>query len=84
MAPDARVEDGWLYAVVMSGRKRLDVLRYALGVVTGRHTSLKDVVYLKCRSVQVQDTARIQADGDYIGESPVLIGTAKEKLKLVY
>ncbi len=84
MAPDANVEDGWLYAVVMSGRKRLAVLKYALGVVTGRHTSFKDVAYLKCRSVQVQDTARIQADGDYIGESPVLIETAKEKLKLVY
>ena len=84
MAPDASVEDAWLYAVVMSGRKRLDVLRYAMGVVTGRHTSFRDVSCLKCRSVQVQDTVRIQADGDYIGESPVLIETAKEKLKMVY
>ena len=84
MAPDAGMEDGSFYAVVMSGSKRLDVLRYAFGVITGRHLAYKDVAYVRCLRVQVQDTARIQADGDYIGESPVLIEIAREKLKMIY
>ncbi len=82
-APDASVEESSLYAVVMSGRERLDVLRYAFGIITGRHTSFKDVEYLKCQSVQVRDRARIQADGDYIGESPASIGIARENLDII-
>ncbi len=84
MAPDASIMDAALYAVVMSGRKRTDVFRYAFGIITGLHTRYKDVAYIKCRDVQVLDAARIQADGDYIGNSPVLIETAKEKLKMIF
>ncbi len=82
-APDANVEKDLLYAVVMSGRGRLDVLKYAFGIITGRHTSFKDVTYLKCRSVQVRDRARIQADGDYVGETPASIGIASENLNII-
>ncbi len=84
MAPGASIMDDELYAVVMSGRKRTDVFRYAFGIITGLHTRYKDVAYIKCRDVQVLDAARIQADGDYIGNSPVLIETAKEKLKMIF
>ncbi len=82
-APDASPENPDLYAVLMRGGKRIDVLRYALGIITGRHTAFRDVAYLKCGRVDIPDTARIQADGDYIGESPVSIETSREKIMFV-
>ncbi len=82
-APDASLENPDLYAVVMRGRKRQDVLRYAFGIVTGRHTAFRDVAYLRCGRVDVRDVAHIQADGDYIGKSPVTIETSRETLMFV-
>ena len=82
-APDASLENPDLYAVVMHGGKRRDVLRYTLGILTGRHTAFRDVTYLKCGRVDVLDTAHIQADGDYIGKSPVTIETSRETVLFV-
>ena len=83
-APDASLENPGLYAVVMRGGKRRDVLRYTFGILTGRHTAFSDVAYLKCGRVEVLDAAHIQADGDYIGKTPVAIETARETLLFVY
>lgn len=82
-APDASLETPDLYAVLMRGGRRIDVLRYAFGIITGRHTAFRDVTYLRCRRVNVLDEERIQADGDYIGKSPVTIETSREKILFV-
>ena len=82
-APDASLENPDLYAVVMRGGRRRDVLRYTLGILTGRHMGLSGVAYLKCGRVEVLDEAHIQADGDYIGKTPVTIETAGETVLFV-
>ncbi|MDA8168868.1 MAG: hypothetical protein M0Z59_04105, partial [Nitrospiraceae bacterium] len=82
-APDANLFEPGLYAILMTGSKRRDILRYALGILTGGHTKLGDVKYLRCMKVEINGTARIQADGDYIGTAPVAILAAGERLKLV-
>lgn len=84
MAPDASLGNPDLYAVLMHGGKRRDVLKYTLGVITGRHTGFKDVSCLRCAKVEVPDEARVQADGDYIGKSPVSIKTADERIMFIY
>lgn len=83
-APDASLEAPGLRAVLMQGGKRRDIFRYAFGIITGRHTAYKDVLYLRCDKVDVSDDARVQADGDYIGKSPVTIETAKERVWFVF
>jgi YegS/Rv2252/BmrU family lipid kinase len=83
-APDARLTEPALYAVLMKGKRRTDFVRYALGVLTRRHVRMKDVLYKKCMNVKVSGDARMQVDGDYLGKTPAEIIVVPDALKLVY
>lgn len=82
--PDADITRPELYACIMHGKRRIDVLRYVYGIVTGRHLSFKDVTYLKALSLKIDGTAHVQIDGDYIGTTPATVSIAENVLKLVY
>ncbi len=82
--PDADITKPEFYACIMQGKRRMDVLRYVYGIVTGRHLGFKDVKYLKASSLQINGTAHVQIDGDYLGTTPATISVAREALNLVY
>ena len=83
-APDADISSPYLYAVAVQGVRKTDVLKFAMGFLAGAHTGMNGVLYKKCSRIEVDGTPHVQADGDYIGEGPLTIETAKEKLLLVY
>jgi len=84
ITPRANLLNPELYIYVMQGKRRSDILRYVLGVLTGRHLGFRDVIYRKAVSVKVEGTAHIQMDGDYLGKSPATVTVAPDALKLVY
>lgn len=84
VTPDARLEDPGLYICIMHGKKRADLIRYAFGILTGRHLGFKDITYRKANSIKVEGNACIQVDGDYIGKTPATITVAPYSLKLIY
>jgi len=84
ITPDARLSDPALYVCVFEGRGRLDILRYALGVTTGKHLGFKDVRYLRAEHVEIRGNAHIQTDGDYLGKTPAKIEVARDVLKLIF
>ncbi|KJR41867.1 hypothetical protein MCHI_002244 [Candidatus Magnetoovum chiemensis] len=83
-APNANINNTDLYACVFEGKKRLDLLRYALGIVTKTHTNFRDVKYIKCAEIKIDGDAQIQIDGDYFGKTPAYIDIAANAVKLVY
>jgi diacylglycerol kinase (ATP) len=84
VTPDANLMDPFLYICIFPGRTRLDLLRYSLGVLTGRHLAYKDVVYLKASRIEIRGTAHIQVDGDYLGRGPATISVAESAVKLIF
>jgi diacylglycerol kinase (ATP) len=82
--PDARIEDPYLYACLFKGKKRLDTLRYILGIIKGSHLNFRDVEYLRAKHIKVDGQAHVQIDGDYIGMTPAEISTVPDSLRLVY
>lgn len=82
--PDANLLEPGLYVCIMHGRKRLDVLKYAAGIITGTHLKFKDITYLRADTIEVKGKSPVQIDGDYIGYSPAIITVASEALKLIY
>jgi YegS/Rv2252/BmrU family lipid kinase len=84
VAPDADITEPFLHAVLMHGRRRLDVIRYALGIMTGRHLGFRDVTYFKAESLKVAGRAHIQVDGDYIGHAPASVTVEPGALRLLY
>ncbi|MBM4145596.1 MAG: diacylglycerol kinase family lipid kinase [Nitrospira sp.] len=84
VTPDARLTDPFLYVCLFKGKKRLDLIRYVLGIVTGRHLAFKDIEYLKAGSIEIQGRSRIQIDGDYLGMTPAKIGIVPNALRLIF
>lgn len=84
IAPEARLADPFLYTCIFKGRRRRDLIRYALGIISGRHLKFDDVVYVKSSEVEIQGRAHMQIDGDYFGLSPAKISVAKDVVKIIY
>lgn len=84
VAPDANLLDPSLFVCLFKGGGRLDLFRYAVGVIRGKHLSYGDVVYLRAKEIKVRGNAHIQIDGDYLGVTPAKVSIAKDALMLVY
>lgn len=84
IAPDADIKKPVLYAFIMHGKRKLDILRYATGIMRGRHLKLKDITYMPATYIDIKGFARIQVDGDYIGRTPAVIEAMPDSLSLVY
>jgi diacylglycerol kinase (ATP) len=84
VVPDARVTDPVLYACIFKGRRRSDVLRYVFGVAMGTHLGYRDIEYIKAESIEINGSAHVQIDGDYIGKTPARIEVVRDALRLVF
>ncbi|GFP36314.1 hypothetical protein HKBW3S43_02103, partial [Candidatus Hakubella thermalkaliphila] len=84
VAPDADMKNPSLYAFIMHGRRRGDILRYVSGIITKRHLGFKDITYLKAERIDIRGNAHTQIDGDYLGETPAKIEVIPDALRLVY
>lgn len=84
VTPDARLTDPFLYVCLFKGKKRLDLVRYVLGIVTGRHLAFQDIEYLKAGNIEIQGKAHIQIDGDYLGMTPAKIDIVQNALRLIF
>jgi len=84
ITPDARLTDPNLYICIFRGKKRRDIFRYVMGVLTKSHLSFKDIAYLMAQKIQVDGSAHVQIDGDYFGMTPALIETAPVTARFVY
>jgi diacylglycerol kinase (ATP) len=83
-APEASLENTFFYTCIFKGRRRRDLVRYAIGVMTGRHLRYDDVAYVKSTEVWIEGRAHIQIDGDYLGLSPAKLSVAKDIVNLIY
>jgi diacylglycerol kinase (ATP) len=84
VTPDAHPADPALYICLFHGGKGRDILRYVFGIAVKRHLGFQDVEYLKAENIEISGKAHVQIDGDYLGTTPVRIGTAKNIIRLIY
>lgn len=84
VAPDATLQEPSLYAFIMQGRKRSDIVRYVSGIIRGNHLKFSDMAYRKAGKIEINGDACIQIDGDYFGRTPAIVEIVPDALKLVY
>jgi diacylglycerol kinase (ATP) len=84
ITPDAKLVNPELYACILHGKRRWDMLRYAGGIVSGRHLGFRDITYLRTDSISVEGAAHIQIDGDYLGTTPAEITVVRDAVKLIF
>jgi YegS/Rv2252/BmrU family lipid kinase len=85
VTPEADITQPILDLCLFRGRGRMDIMKYAFGVVTKRHLKYGDVHYEKCSVLEVSSSERvhIQVDGDYFGTLPSKIHTADAGLSII-
>jgi diacylglycerol kinase (ATP) len=83
ITPDADIFNPHFYLCIFKGRNRIDLLRYAAGVIMGTHLKQKDVLYLKASHISIAGNAHIQIDGDHLGTTPARITVVKDTLRIV-
>jgi YegS/Rv2252/BmrU family lipid kinase len=84
VTPEATLLEPTFHSCIFKGRKRSDLLRYVFGIIRGTHIKNDDVICLKSTNIEIQGTAHIQIDGDYLGVTPAKLSVGKEALSLVY
>ncbi len=84
-APDARIDDPVLYAVLFERPGRWSRFRYVLATLSGRHTKLDDVRIVGGSQIQIEGAASepVQIDGDITTGLPVLCRISPYRLNLL-
>ncbi|MDX1650019.1 MAG: diacylglycerol kinase family lipid kinase, partial [Myxococcota bacterium] len=85
IAPDARLDDGLLDAVVVPDRPALRALRQLPRLYRGTHLGLDGVVHARGRVLEVDaeaGAARLEVDGEPLGAAPVRIEVLPGALRL--
>ena len=84
-APEARLSDPHLTALIALGRGRRDHLRYAWAYVRGRLPEVPDIRTLTARRIRVLGPAGkpVQLDGDIWGQTPLEVGMDGRAMRLI-
>ncbi|MEA1927835.1 MAG: diacylglycerol kinase family protein [Candidatus Auribacterota bacterium] len=82
--PEARVDDGYLRCCLFEKGARRDYARYFLGILLKKHLSFPDVHSLKTTGLRIDTPGLpIQADGDYIGQTPARVKILPKRLTVL-
>lgn len=85
IAPDASMLDDHLDVCLFRRPGRWNLLRYAWGILRGRHPDYPDVEVHKAKSIQVRadNPACLHLDGDTLGTLPVRFSLLPDALSVV-
>jgi YegS/Rv2252/BmrU family lipid kinase len=85
LAPEARIDDGWLDLCLFESASRAQTGTQVLAALRGRHVGRPGVRHLRARSFTFacEPPVCVQLDGDPAGESPVDIRVAPRALSVV-
>jgi diacylglycerol kinase (ATP) len=83
ITPDAKLQEPFLYTLILHKKGRTAFIRLLISIILGRPLSQKDISYFRTDKISINGQGRIQIDGDYAGMSPAGIVVLKNALKLV-
>ncbi len=75
VAPNARLDDGWLDVCVFRGQGTWAMLSHVIRLLTGKHMQGPKMVYYRARRIEIETVSpmAVHADGDPAGYTPVTI-----------
>ena len=83
ITPDADLGSPYLYVFLFHRKRKIDLMRMLIAIVSGRSIGLKDISYFRTEEISIKGSCRIQIDGDYAGRAPAKIDVVRNALNLV-
>jgi len=84
IVPEVRLDRPELILCLFKGRGPFTYMRYTLGVITGRHSRMRDVEFHAGSTIAIDSPAPLQADGEYVGIGPTQLTLFPKTLNLVF
>jgi len=84
IVPHVRLDRPELVLCLFKGRGPITYMKYTLGVITGLHSRMKDVEFHSGRTIEIESSVPLQADGESIGIAPARVTIVPETLNIVY
>jgi len=83
ITPDADLKSPYLYVFLFHKKRKVDLMRLLMAIVSGRSLGLKDISYFRTEEISIKGSCRMQIDGDYAGRAPAKIDVVKDAIKLI-
>ncbi|NLV73879.1 MAG: diacylglycerol kinase family lipid kinase [Chloroflexi bacterium] len=85
VAPQAKLDDGYLDVFLFKGENALDVLSHTVKMMVGSSAGDPRIEYYRAKRVEVYGTNRlpIQVDGDPLGDTPAIISVEPQTLNVL-
>jgi diacylglycerol kinase (ATP) len=84
LAPDADIADPRLHVIALSGMTRLDILKFTIGILTGKHVAMRGIEHFTVSRAELSGPVHIQLDGEHVGKTPAEVSIVPDALSLVY
>lgn len=83
--PDAVFDDGYTDITVVKRISKLRILFHLKKLFNGKIYNLREVVHTRAKTfvIQAWPASRVEVDGEYAGESPILIETLPQAIKVI-
>ena len=84
-APDARLDDGLLDAVIVGDAGKFELLQMWPSTYQGSHVEHPKIKIRKVTSISIRSSERvpIEADGELLGEAPATFSVVPSALNIV-
>ena len=85
IAPHARLDDGKLDICIVDNVSKAKLLSLFPTIYFGRHLSIAEVEYFQAEGLQLQSDTPVDvyADGEYVCQTPVEVGVARQALRVI-
>jgi YegS/Rv2252/BmrU family lipid kinase len=85
LAPNARLDDGWLNAHIFKGQGLLTMLHHLISILARRHRRDSKVAEYDIRhiSIETAEPLQVQIDGEPVGTTPISLEVVPRALKIL-
>ena len=85
IAPKASISDSLLDLCIIKRKGSLGVIKTALEVFLGKHTTGDDIDYCKVKTIEIDSPVQVyvQADGDFLGTVPIGLSAREKALSVI-
>jgi len=86
MAPQAKLDDGWLDITLLNKVSRFKILRVFPSIFKGEHTQFEEVETFKAKNIKIftEEPMKLSPDGELLGETPIEVNCLHQDLQIFW
>ena len=86
IAPDAKIDDGYLDVIILNKISRLRLLRLFTSIYDGSHIHYPEIEYIKAKKIKVseQKPGMLIPDGEILGSTPIEIECLHQDIQFLW